>query len=320
MNKTLVYLKKILPAFVIGLASGFILFWIINPSANNNTCVNPYEYNIEELRKDPPEPRLYEKTYSILTDLTQINALAITDNKIAAAGNKKIVIQNLNTKHLTYFEIPEPGRAMCFITDEHLIIAFNSYCAVFNNNGKELYRYPDLGPKALITSIALWGDDLAIADAQGKQVFLFNQQRRLTGIIGKKADEYVIPSAFFDILPVSQNEIWIVDPGHHKLELYNRENKLIRSWSDQSDSFFIGCCNPIHLALTPNNLLAAAEKGIERIRLFDNRGKYQGYLAGPSDFQQGDIISDMLINRNLAAVSLQNSGIIYIFKPKIESE
>jgi hypothetical protein len=48
---------------------------------------------------------------------------------------------------------------------------------------------------------------------------------------------------------------------------------------------FVGCCNPVNLALTPDGKVVTSEKMVARVKVFDRDGRLLGYI-GPEHFDR----------------------------------
>ena len=44
---------------------------------------------------------------------------------------------------------------------------------------------------------------------------------------------------------------------------------------------FCGCCNPVHFARRPDGKFVTSEKGLNRIKIYDAKGNFEGVVAGP---------------------------------------
>ena len=47
---------------------------------------------------------------------------------------------------------------------------------------------------------------------------------------------------------------------------------------------FCGCCNPVRFAINNDGSFVTAEKGIVRIKSYDQSGKFLSIVAGPDEF------------------------------------
>jgi hypothetical protein len=44
---------------------------------------------------------------------------------------------------------------------------------------------------------------------------------------------------------------------------------------------FCGCCNPVYFTRRPDGKFVTSEKGLNRIKIYDAKGKFEGVVAGP---------------------------------------
>jgi sugar lactone lactonase YvrE len=70
---------------------------------------------------------------------------------------------------------------------------------------------------------------------------------------------------------------------------------------------FAGCCNPCRFALLPNGGFVTAEKGMVRVKIYNEKGKLESVVAPPDDFNTGTPWVD---------VAADAAGAIYILDPE----
>ena len=142
-----------------------------------------------------------------------------------------------------------------------------------------------------------------IADAGNKIVVRYNLQGDIINRIGEKdvaqeIDGFVIPSPYFDIAIGYEGNLWIVNPGRHKLENYTFDGKLRSSWGETSINLngFCGCCNPTHIALLSDGSFVTSEKGLPRVKVYNQMGKFKEVVAAPDQFDEGTIGLDLAVD------------------------
>jgi sugar lactone lactonase YvrE len=188
---------------------------------------------------------------------------------------------------------------------------------VYFASGKRKAVWADLGHEALITSIAIQGEDVYVADAGNKMVMRFDVSGRLIGYIGreKRASDirrFVIPSPYFDIAVERDGTLWVVNPGRHSLLHFTPEGKFISSWGYSSSDIygFCGCCNPSHIAITGGGEFVTSEKGIPRVKVYDERGEFIGVVAGHEQFTERSVGLDLAVD---------SQGRIIVLDPNLSS-
>ena len=80
--------------------------------------------------------------------------------------------------------------------------------------------------------------------------------------------------------------LWAVNPGEHRVERYPAVGESDLAWgtTGMETDKFCGCCNPSHIAVTPNGKFVTAEKGIPRVKIYDATGLFVGVVAEASLF------------------------------------
>jgi len=112
--------------------------------------------------------------------------------------------------------------------------------------------------------------------------------------IGRKTPEkdvpgFVVPSPYFDLAIAADGQLRVVNPGKHRVETYTTYGDFVRAWGSPSLQVegFIGCCNPAHMALTPEGDFITSEKGIPRIKRYAPDGKLLDVVATPEALLAG---------------------------------
>jgi hypothetical protein len=90
----------------------------------------------------------------------------------------------------------------------------------------------------------------------------------------------------------------------HTLENYTSDGDLRGFWESISMTIegFSGCCNPARIAVLPGGQFVTSEKGIVRVKIHDQSGKFAGVVAAPDKFDEDGHAPD---------ISVSDDGIIY---------
>jgi hypothetical protein len=187
---------------------------------------------------------------------------------------------------------PLPGPAFCLaFGGERVFVGLRDRVAVLDRGGGLLATWEGLGERAWLTSIAVRGGDVLVADAGQRLVWRFDTTGRLRSQFGRrdpKAGEegFVVPSPYFDLAFGPAGELWVVNPGAHRVQRRSLEGRLLAEWGETSlgPEGFSGCCNPSHITLLPDGSFATSEKGVPRVTLFDSGGRFLEVVAGPASF------------------------------------
>jgi len=177
------------------------------------------------------------------------------------------------------------------VDDDNIYIGFESHVGLFNQEGKQVQSWEDLGPRCVITSIAIKGEQVYVADAGNRRVIIYNPSGGVIGEFeGKATSEaghgFIIPSPNFDIVVNTFGELWVVNPGKHAIENYTDNGEMRGYWEKSSMSVegFTGCCNPAEIAVLNDGSFVTSEKGLVRIKVYDASGKLKSVVAPPDKF------------------------------------
>lgn len=265
-----------------------------------------FEYDLTELSKIDPELIIYEESDKpINTGLNSTHAIAVSDEKIFyVAGDNSVRTFDysgnlldeidLTDEPLCLFVVDEPG-------EEYLYIGFKNHVEVYDGAGKNIARWDNLGDEAVLTSIAVSGESVFVADAGSRIVLRYDTDGNIINHIGQKDQDrnisgFVIPSPYFDLAVGRDGLLWVVNPGVHLLEAYTFRGDREFSWGQFSNGIegFCGCCNPVNFAILPgndptgiNDSFVTCEKGLTRVKVYNAKGNLIGVVAGPEQLIEG---------------------------------
>jgi hypothetical protein len=250
---------------------------------------NPYEYNVDEFKKVDPALISHIEVRQIKVDVGDHGGIASANGLIwMAAGNS---VKSLSPEGKIMFEFPIDETPFCIAANEkQLVVGFEKSFATYTLTGEKLFQSEAINDSTVITSIAIWNDKIAVADAGKRRVYLFDKNGEVTEIEGqsgaKNLHGFIIPSAKFDLAVNSAGELWIVNPGMHAIQHYDEKGSLVEAWEKVSLQIegFSGCCNPANFTFMPDGRFLTSEKGMPRIKIYTAKGELQSVVAPPSKF------------------------------------
>jgi sugar lactone lactonase YvrE len=96
----------------------------------------------------------------------------------------------------------------------------------------------------------------------------------------------MLPNGWLDIDIDSYGTIWATDTGRHRVTGWVLDGSPVADFGKfgmQRPSDFVGCCNPVNIAVTPDGNIVTAEKMISRVKVYDPEGTLLA-LIGPEHF------------------------------------
>ena len=269
-----------------------LILVILLLSENKRESGNPYDLDIEGFNKINPDLITHELNQKIPIACERLYGITIDENdQIYASTDAKIHKFNRFGSELFQFDTPSPIRAMDIDESGKIYAASTRSVFRFSSTGMLEQTVVELSDSTLITSIAVSGQHVFVADAGTRVVAHYDTAGEFIGFMGgknaaEKIPGYVIPSPFFDLAVQDQQFMWVVNPGMHQFEKYSFSGELLDRWGHHSAKIegFCGCCNPSHFALMPDGGFVTSEKGLVRVKLYSADGQLKSVVTGPDSF------------------------------------
>jgi hypothetical protein len=213
------------------------------------------------------------------------------------------------------FEIEGAGRAVACDPEGRIYVGLRDRVLVFDAEGRELAEWARLGERSAVTSLAVGGGEVAIADAGERAVWFFSREGRLLrrvdgpGTADRDVPGFLIPSPHFDVVADPDGSWWVVNPGHQRIERYGADGRFAGAWGQASVRIdgFGGCCNPTDIARLPDGAFVTSEKGIPRVKIHGADGAFLGVVAGAEAFDEDVVGLDLAVDAG---------GRIFVLDPK----
>lgn len=267
---------------------------------------HPVRIRVESSVPPPQEPALtdYVEVTTIPTGMQQARAVAVAaDGRIYLAGDRIIRILNAQgTLQRTLALAAEPY-CLAIAPDDTLYVGLREHIEVYQPNGKLAARWASLGSNAYLTSLAIAGGNLWAADAGRRVVVHYTRNGRIAGRIGARDASrdlpgLVVPSPHLDVAISPSGQLWVADPGRHRLEAYTPDGAMKTCWGTASASpqGFSGCCNPTDFAMLPDGRFVTSEKGLPRVKVYSAAGTFERVVAGPAYFPDTRVGRDVAVD------------------------
>ncbi len=282
---------KILVGVLVAIAIAVVAFVRLDTTGKKGSGLGEeFIYDLKDLGKIDPNLILYkESAPAIVTGFTNSRAIAV-DSKgtIHIAGDKAIRKFAESGNLLGEIRLADMPRCLTIADDGKFYIAFKEHVEVYDGQGKRLATWQNLGNDAVLTGIAVSKNDVFVADAGNRIVHRFDKTGKLINRIGAKDKDrnipgFFIPSPHFDLVVASDGLLRVVNPGNHRIEAYTFDGDLEFSWGKFSNvniNGFCGCCNPVNFAILADDSFVTVEKGLVRVKIYDQDGIFTGVVAG----------------------------------------
>jgi hypothetical protein len=307
MNRKLVNILLIVLAIAIVVIIG--KDFIGNKAGKNEE--NPYKYDVDEFRKVDSTSILYREAVTFPVKAEELKGIAVSGKQIIVVSEKLLLKYDFSGKEILRKELPDTANCVTVDANNEIWIGTRHSVALFDQGGTLLKRWNSFGDRSVITSLAVSGETVYVADAGNRIVYQCNTNGQVMDKIGEKDEHkgvpgYIIPSPYFDLALDNQGFLWVANTGRHSLENYTADGSLRTSWGVASFKIegFTGCCNPAQFALLADNSFITSEKGMPRIKLYDQHGVFKGVVASPDMFKDGWYAPDLTIDTDQRVLAL----------------
>jgi hypothetical protein len=252
-----------------------------------------FRYDRGALGKTDPSRVLYRPAGEIAVPLREARAVAVGPaDRIVVTGDRALVVFEPGGAKVREVALTEEPRAVAVGHEGHAFpgrtyVALKTRVEVRDPEDRRVATWDDLGPNALLTSVAVAERDVLVADAGQRVVHRYDPAGRLLEHIGgrdqaKDQGGFIIPSPCFDVAVSSDGLVRVANPGKHRIEGYTFDGHFEVSWGRPGESLesFCGCCNPANFALLRDGRFVTAEKGILRVKVYSSEGQFLGVVAG----------------------------------------
>jgi hypothetical protein len=290
MNKKI---QIILIAAIVVIA-GVVLFDSLSTRVNKLPD-NPFEYNIDEFRAVHESMISYREIRQITIDSGEPTAFAIHNENICLLTQTHMTVLSPNGRQLWRKNIEPGSKHLAFTRDGRIIIAYPNYLVLFDSNGEEVTRSTPTNQESHFTAVAIADTAIFVADAGNKEIVVFNsnleQVNSFRGESGVSAlHGFILPSLHFHLAINHDDELWVVNPGMHRLQNYAYTGRLRGDWGKPSFGHdgFSGCCNPGYFAFLSDGRFVTSEKGLVRVKIVKESGELESIAAPPSAFPSSE--------------------------------
>jgi sugar lactone lactonase YvrE len=209
---------------------------------------------------------------------------------VVALGDGEIRIFQTGGNLLRGWKVPERATCVAAAPDGSIYIGASGRVEIYNPAGTHVggFAAGETGRPASITAIRVLQNDILVADAAAFMIRRFNLQGRPTGLIGEKskAGKFILPNKSLDLAVDANNRVYATDTGRHQVTCWALDGSPKGSFGKfgmSQPEDFVGCCNPVNIATTPDGKIVTAEKMVARVKVYEPDGRLLAVI-GPDNF------------------------------------
>jgi hypothetical protein len=256
-----------------------------------------------------------------------LSGIAVDSNdRIYALGDGEVRIFEPDGKLIHGWKTPEGAQCIHIGAGEQIYLGLSGRVEIYSVAGTRTggFAAGESGKPAGITAIKTWGQEILVADAAARYIRRYDHSGKQIGEIGtqSKTGGFMLPNRSLDIAVDAKGVVIATDTGRHRITSWIMDGTPAGHFGKfglAKPEDFVGCCNPVNLAMTPDGKVITAEKVISRVKVFARDGKLLG-LIGPEHFDPKCIHLHIAVDskgRILVADPVRME--IKAFSPSVES-
>jgi len=204
--------------------------------------------------------------------------------KIYLGGDSFVSCYDKDLKLMWNLKTPSPVTSLSIFGDT-VFAATMEQILIMSPEGRMKSEWGPFEDSSIITSVSSNRKYVAFADAGNKTVFILDKGGEVKSMIGQNDGQFVIPSPYFDVALDYDNNLFIANTGHHRIETRTIAGVIKNYFGEAGTApgLFCGCCAPAHFIVVPEGFVTA-EKGINRIKILNKKGEFVEFVNSKNNF------------------------------------
>jgi hypothetical protein len=213
-------------------------------------------------------------------------------DRIYALGDGEIRTFEPAGDLLQRWKSPENATCLSVSPEGRVFIGVPGRVEILSPAGESLggFAVGNLGRAAHVTAIKTFGKEILVADAAARYIRRYDAAGKQVGEIGtqNKTRSFMLPNRSLDMDVDAKGVVRATDSGRHQVTSWVLDGSPLGKFGKfglSRPEDFVGCCNPVNIALAPDGKIVTAEKVIARVKIYDSNGKLLA-LIGQENFDQ----------------------------------
>jgi len=216
-------------------------------------------------------------------------AIAVGD-QMCVLGDDEVRVFDARLRRVRTWRAPDHATCLAVGLDGRVYVGSPGRVDVFSDAGSRIagFAVGDKDKPADVTAVKLSGTEILVADANARLIRRHGPDGTLRGLVGNqsKTGSFILPNRSLDLAVDRAGVIYATDTGRHQVTTWSLDGAPLGKFgkfgmSDPAD--FVGCCNPVNVAVTPDGKVVTGEKMVARAKVFDPDGALLAVI-GPEHF------------------------------------
>jgi hypothetical protein len=245
----------------------------------------------------PPLPRTYTRTAVVAGPglpgefRRSLLGLALGPRDgVYALGDDEVRVFEASGRIARSWKAPEKASCVGVAPDGRIAVGSPGRVDLYDDKGARTggFAAGTRDRAAEVTAVRFVRDSILIADAAARIIRRYDLRGAEQGAIGagNKTGGFMLPNKSLDFDVDPAGVVHATDTGRHRVTSWTLDGKMVASFGKFGMARledFVGCCNPVNVAVAPDGGIVTAEKMIARVKVFS---KDRSLLAviGPEHF------------------------------------
>jgi hypothetical protein len=245
----------------------------------------------------PPLPHQYARTAVVVGPglagefRQSLSGVALGPrDAVYALGDGEVRVFDTAGRLARTWKVPETASCLGVAPDGRVAVGSPGRVDVYSDSGTHVggFAAGTRETPADVTAVRWLHDSVLVADAVARVIRRCDIRGTEHGVIGaqNKTGGFMLPNKSLDFAVDAAGVVYATDTGRHRVTSWTLDGTMVASFGKfgmAKPEDFVGCCNPVNVAVAPDGSIVTAEKMIARVKVFD---KDRSLLAviGPEQF------------------------------------
>jgi hypothetical protein len=242
----------------------------------------PHRYTRKAVVVEPGMPGGFQRSLSGL-------ALGPRD-AVYALGDDEIRVFESGGRLVRSWKAPEKATCLGVASDGRVGVGSPGRVDIYDDAGTHIggFTAGTRDKPAAVTAIRLVRDEVLVADVAARVVRRYDLSGAERGVIGAQAKTggFMLPNKSLDFDVDASGVVHATDTGRHQITSWALDGTMVAAFGKfgmARPEDFVGCCNPVNVAVAPDGSIVTAEKVAARVKVFD-RDRTLLAVIGPEHF------------------------------------
>jgi hypothetical protein len=207
--------------------------------------------------------------------------VAVDDaDQVLALGDGYVRVFTAGGEPVRQWRAGEGAECLTAGPDRRIYVGGAGRVDIFESGGRRVggFVFGDAGKPPAVSAIAVSGPDILVADASARIIRRFDAAGRQRNLIGDqgKTKTFMLPNGRLDLDVDAAGVVRATDTGRHQVTAWTLDGAPVGKFGKfgmQDPADFVGCCNPMNVATTPDGKVVTSEKMVARVKVFEPDGR-----------------------------------------------